>query len=61
MTHQFRMTVKAGRPAFIEAYRYLYGATIEQAEKAYKVAEPSYTHTIVDSYKMDCRKAFYND
>ena len=62
MTQQeIRNTAKVARPSFIQAYRYLYGATIEQAEKAYKAAEPSYTWTVVDSWKYDARSSFYND
>ena len=58
---EFRSKVKAGRPSFIEAYRYLYGATIEEAERVYKTAEISYTWTVVDSFRYDSRKAFYED
>ena len=61
MTQEFRNTVKVARPAFIEAYRYLYGATAQEANEAYKKAEPSYTHTIVESYRYDARSSFYND
>ena len=58
---EIRKLTKAARPSFIQAYRYLYGATIEEAEKAYKEAEISYTWTIVDSWKYDARTSFYND
>lgn len=53
--------VKVARPAFVSAYRYLYGATIAEAEKTYKTADASYTWSIVESFKTDARSAFYND
>ena len=49
------------KPAFIEAYRYLYGATKKQAENAYKTASEAYIQAIIDSMKQDAKSAFYND
>lgn len=53
--------VKAARPSFVSAYRYCYGATIQEAEKAYRNADASYTWAVVESFKTDARSAFYND
>ena len=51
---------------FITAYIYSYGATQKHAESMYKKVvieegNTNYMKLIIDGYRQDCRKAFYND
>lgn len=52
---------KPNRADFINAYIYAYGATKKEAEKAYKAASVNYIKAIIEGYRQDTRKAFYND
>lgn len=52
---------KYTKQEFINAYKYAYGSTIKQAIEVWKNASEEYINAIVDGYKMDCRKAFYED
>jgi dTDP-4-dehydrorhamnose reductase len=49
------------KKTFIEAYIQLYGTSKKEAEKAYKNATPDYIIEIINSYKNDAKKQFYND
>lgn len=53
--------IKITKKDFIEAYRYLYGATIKEAQKAYSGSGDEYKKAIIESLKADAKKAFYND
>lgn len=46
---------------FITAYMYSYGATRKEAEKVWKNATPGYKAAIIDGWKAENKKAFYND
>lgn len=46
---------------FINAYCYLYGATVEQAKRVYKTTDIKYIQAVIDSYNFDVKKAFLND
>lgn len=46
---------------FIAAYTYEYGMTVEQAENTWHKVTPDYVIAVVDGYRNQCRKVFYND
>lgn len=46
---------------FIDAYKYSYGSTIKQATEVWKSTSEEYVNAIVDGYKNECKKAFYED
>lgn len=46
---------------FINAYIYLYGTSKKEAEKAYKNASKDYINEIINTFKNDAAKTFYND
>lgn len=46
---------------FIIAYCYSFGASKSTAEKVYNAATPEYIAAIIDGWRQDARKAFFND
>lgn len=46
---------------FIEAYCWMYGRTKKQANFAYKIYSDKTIKDVVDTYKRNCKKAFYED
>ena len=46
---------------FIEAYCWMYGQTKKQAKFAYKIYSDKTIKDIVDTYKRNYKKAFYED
>lgn len=46
---------------FIIAYCWMYGATKKDALKVYRTANKDYITAVVDGYKNNFKKAFYND
>lgn len=46
---------------FIEAYCWTYGVSKAEADKAYMTSSEKHIETIIDCYKSNCKKAFYED
>lgn len=46
---------------FIQVFRYSYGATIKEAQKAYKETSENYKKELVNGYKQECKINFYQD
>lgn len=46
---------------FIAAYTWAYGETKKKAREVYKKANEEYKRAIIDEYKNNCRKVFYED
>ena len=60
------MNRKPNKSEFVKAYCYSYGTTKKHAEFMYKKVvieegNTAYYNAIIDGYRKDCRKAFYND
>lgn len=61
-----RREAAANKKRFIDAYIYSYGTTKTYAAAMYKKVvieegNTAYYNAIIDSYRQDCHKAFYND
>lgn len=46
---------------FIEAFCWMYGVSKAEADKAYMTSSEKYIEAIIDCYKSNCKKAFYED
>lgn len=46
---------------FIEAYCWMYGVSKAEADKAYTTSSKKHIKAIIDCYKSNCKKAFYED
>lgn len=46
---------------FLIAYRWMFGGTKTEAEKAYKNSNSERIKLIIDTWKNQCRKTFYYD
>ena len=55
------ITYQVSKDDFIAAYCYSYGATKKAALQAWKTSSNNYKKYLVDGYKMECKKGFYND
>lgn len=47
--------------SFINAYIALYGVTKDNARKVWRATNKKYHDLIIESFKQNARKAFYND
>lgn len=61
-----KAATKPNKSEFITAYIYSYGTTKTYAATMYKKVvieegNTAYYNAIIDSYRQDCRKSFYND
>lgn len=61
-----KAATKPNKSEFIKAYIYSYGTTKTHAAGLYKKVvieegNTAYYNAIIDSYRQDCQKAFYND
>lgn len=66
ITADRRREAAANKADFITAYSYTYGSTRKHAETVYKnvvvkEGNTKYMSLIIEGYKQDGRKAFYND
>ena len=52
---------KANMNAFINAYIALYAGTKDNARRVYRATDKEYHDLIIESFKQNARKAFYND
>lgn len=55
------ITYNVNKEEFITAYCYSYGTTKKSALKAWNNSSSNYKQYIVDGYKMECKKNFYQD
>lgn len=46
---------------FIEAFCWMYSVSKAEADKAYMTSSKKYIEAIIDCYKSNCKKAFYED
>lgn len=46
---------------FIKAYIYCFGSTKKEALQVFKTTDKKYHNLVIESFKQDARKAFYND
>ena len=46
---------------FIEAFCWMYGVSKAEADKAYMTSSKKHIEVIIDCYKSNCKKAFYED
>ena len=46
---------------FINAYIALYGGTKDNARQVWRATDKEYHDSIIESFKQNARKAFYND
>lgn len=46
---------------FIEAFCWMYGVSKAEANKAYITSSKKHIEAIIDCYKSNCKKAFYED
>lgn len=46
---------------FYDAYQWMYGVSKTEADKAYMTSSEKHIEAIIDCYKYNCKKAFYED
>lgn len=46
---------------FVDAYMWLFGANKTQAKKAYRNSDDDYRKSVIDAFKSNCIKTFYED
>ena len=46
---------------FIEAFCWMNGVSKAEADKAYTTSSKKHIKAIIDCYKSNCKKAFYED
>lgn len=46
---------------FINAYTMAYGTTKKEAERVYKTVRKEYIDAIINGFKENARRGFYND
>lgn len=46
---------------FVKAYCWMFGSTKKKALEVYKASDPSCIDTIVDTFRDNAKKAFYED
>ena len=46
---------------FITAYAWAFGGTKQKAEKVYKTASKEYVEMIINGFKENAKRGFYND
>lgn len=53
--------MKRNKNEYIEVVMYCYGMTRKEALQYIRNATPETLEALMDGYKNECRKAFYND